>query len=201
MSGPGPPSQTHRSCSDKTRALASLFLGKNECFAPCGSSSPNASRTRLQSSQLDESEKSYCWYKVFFPALGIIPNFVVYWTFEPQQRVLAPRESFFAALRGGRCLSAPEPSCIEQTASAPTSGALLMCPFLAERPPSAVGIKGPMNFWVWHNTKVRFHLDFCSVAALCERRAAPIPSVTVATAANLDAGSIVHNIWAIGIIL
>jgi hypothetical protein len=25
-----------------------------------------------------------------------------------------------------------------------------MCPFLAERPPIAVGIKGPMNFWVWY---------------------------------------------------
>jgi hypothetical protein len=83
-------------------------------------------------------------------ALPLIPNYVVYWTFEPHQGVLASRESLFAALRGGRCSSAPEPSWIDQTASAPTSGALLMFPFLAERPPSAVGIKGPMNFWVWY---------------------------------------------------
>jgi hypothetical protein len=87
------------------------------------------------------------------PRKHIIPNYVVYWTFEPQQGVFASREFLFAAWRGGRCSSAPEPSCIEQTASAPTSGALLMCPFFAERPPIAVGIKGPMNFWVWYNSK------------------------------------------------
>jgi hypothetical protein len=60
---------------------------------------------------------------IFFP---LIPNYVVSWTFESQQGVLASWESLFAALRGGRCSSAPEPSLIEQTASAPTSGALLI---------------------------------------------------------------------------
>jgi hypothetical protein len=44
-------------------------------------------------------------------------------------------------------------SWIEQNASAPTSGALLMCPFFAERPPIAVGIKGSINFQVLYHTK------------------------------------------------
>jgi hypothetical protein len=85
---------------------------------------------------------------------GIIPNYVVFWTFDFQQGVLASPEFLFAALRGGRCLSAPEPSWIDQTASAPTSGALLMCPFFAGRPHIAVGIKGPMNLWIWYHTKL-----------------------------------------------
>jgi hypothetical protein len=83
--------------------------------------------------------------------LGLLmPNYVVSWTFESQQGVLASREFLFAAWRGGRCSSAPESSWIDQTASAPTSGALLMCPFFAERTPIAIGIKGPMNFRVWY---------------------------------------------------
>jgi hypothetical protein len=45
------------------------------------------------------------------------------------------------------------------------------------------------------NTEVCFRLDFCPVV-LCERRAAQIPSVTVAAAAKPDVG-IVHEIWAI----
>jgi hypothetical protein len=83
----------------------------------------------------------------------IIPNYVVFWAFESQQGVLASREFLFAALRGGRCSSAPESSWIEQTASAPTSGALLMCPFFAERTPIAIDIKGPMNFRVWYHPR------------------------------------------------
>jgi hypothetical protein len=75
---------------------------------------------------------------------------VVFWTFDFQQGVLALQEFLFAALRGGRCSSAPESSWMGQTASAPTSGALLMYPFFAERPHIAVGIKGPMNFWIWY---------------------------------------------------
>jgi hypothetical protein len=75
---------------------------------------------------------------------------VVFWTFDFQQGVLASQEFLFAALRGGRCSSAPESSWMDQTASAPTSGALLMYPFFAERPHIAVGIKGPMNFWIWY---------------------------------------------------
>jgi len=75
---------------------------------------------------------------------------VVFWTFDFQQGVLASQEFPFAALRGGRCSSAPESSWMDQTASAPTSGALLMYPFFAGRPPIAVGIKGPMNFWIWY---------------------------------------------------
>jgi hypothetical protein len=52
---------------------------------------------------------------------------------------------------------------MDQTASAPTSGALLMYPFFAERPHIAVGIKGPMNFWIWYDTKITPHLDFRAV--------------------------------------
>ncbi len=43
---------------------------------------------------------------------------------------------------------------MDQTASAPTSGALLLYPFFAERPHIAVGIKGPMNFWIWYQPSV-----------------------------------------------
>jgi hypothetical protein len=80
----------------------------------------------------------------------IIPNYVVSWTFDFQQGVLASQDFLFAALRGGRCSSAPESSWMDQTVSAPTSGALLMYPFFAGRPHIAVGIKGPMNFWIWY---------------------------------------------------
>jgi hypothetical protein len=31
----------------------------------------------------------------------------------------------------------------------------MMCPFFAERPPIAVGIKGPMTFWVWYESVER----------------------------------------------
>jgi hypothetical protein len=64
------------------------------------------------------------------PGVQVIPNYVVFWTFDFQQGVLASQEFPFAALRGGRCSSAPESSWMDQTASAPTSGALLMYPFL-----------------------------------------------------------------------
>jgi hypothetical protein len=80
---------------------------------------------------------------------------VVFWTFDFQQGVLALQEFLFAALRGGRCSSAPKSSWMGQTASAPTSGALLMYPFFAERPHIAVGIKGPMNFWIWYEGRIR----------------------------------------------
>jgi hypothetical protein len=32
--------------------------------------------------------------------------------------------------------------------------------FFAERPPIAVGIKGPMNFWIWYHTKLCGFLGF-----------------------------------------